>query len=88
MSNFLLVVNRVPVPGVRLRITNNITEVVMTDPIYGSFPISPSCDILYLNLDISPSKRDAMPNKGWRRVSLSSLKFFLETSKADAEPED
>lgn len=81
MGSFLLKVNDHIINYIRLRpetIGSSDFEIVITDPQYGPFSISPQCKIEYLDMSVSKKARAKLPNGGWREISYEELLQILQ----------
>ena len=71
-------VNGTRVANARIRISQEVPELVIADPILGEFVADDGFTLELLELGHPPEIRSRLPNGGWRRVSLRMLMALLE----------
>ena len=78
MQGCLLRVNNLPVTSVRLRPKDEGFDVYMEDPTFGEFPISRSCLLEFLDLEVPRAEREQGPAQGWVRVTYDELLGIIQ----------
>lgn len=80
MVECLLRVNGLPVVTLDLRRqASGRVDILVVDPVFGEFPLAPSCLIDYLDLSNMDNLRDLHHDLAWRRLTYEELTVLLGT---------
>lgn len=85
MQGCLLKVNGRPIPCVKLRKNRGQFEVVVPDPEFGEFALTPAFILDFLDLSIPKHLRESDPDSGWARVTYDELVEILKEFQANTQ---